>query len=46
MSWQSILKTPYRIIVYEGSHETFKEQLDDGTMKKNMENTLELTLYL
>ena len=40
MSWQSILKTPYRIIVYEGSHETFKEQLDDGTMKKNMEKYL------
>ena len=40
MSWQSILKTPYRIIVYEGSHETFKEQLDNGTMKKNMEKYL------
>ena len=40
MSWESILKTPYRIIVYEGSHETFKEQLDDGTMKKNMEKHL------
>jgi len=40
MSWQSILKTPYRIIVYEGSHEEFLEQLDDGTMKKNMEKYL------
>ena len=40
MSWQSILKTPYRIVVYEGSHETFKEQLDDGTMRKNMEKYL------